>query len=171
MSKPDTATDATEVPDEPQLNGPADTADSSDDTPPTTDDQHPDDADEDDAGDVAKARAQAAKYRARLRETETERDQLREQLAAQHRALIDWRSTTADRGSVDPALLDAAGLNIEELLDDNGHLDMGKVDEFIDSTATRFKVHRQVKPNPQQGTPSLAPGNSLAAAFSRQRHP
>lgn len=131
----------------------------------------PDDTEEpadDDQGEDSQesANAEAAKYRRRLREAEGERDQLRDQLAAQHRAVIDWRATTAQAGAVDPQLLDAAGITVDELLDDTGHLDMAKVDQFIDSVATKFRVQRHAKPNPQQGNPSQArPTGTMADLF------
>lgn len=112
---------------------------------------------------------EAAKWRTKLRAVEAERDQLREQLTAQQRAVIDWRSATAVRGAVDPQLLDAAGIDITELLDDNGHLDMNLVDQFIDGTATKFRVHRTIKPNPQQGNPSEARGGGLVGMFQQDQ--
>jgi hypothetical protein len=135
---------------------------------PQADDQDDDAADpsSDDAdhGDISKARQQAAKYRARLRETETERDALRDQLDAQRRAVINWRATTT-AGGVDPALLDAAGINVAELIDDAGNLDMAAVDQFIDSTATRFKVARGFTPNRAQSAGGAGRAPSLADAF------
>lgn len=113
---------------------------------------------------------EAAKWRTKLRAAEAERDALQQQLDAQRRAVIDWRSSTAAHGAVDPQLLDAAGINITELLDDTGHLDMTLVDQFIDATATKFRVQRMAKPNPQQGAPSEArtPGG-LADVFREDR--
>jgi hypothetical protein len=131
-------------------------------------DESPSDVTEPDAehGD-GKARRDAAKYRTRLRETEAERDQLRDQLAGQRRAIIDHQATA--RG-VDPQLLDAAGLNIDELLDDEGqHVDTAKVAEFVDATAKRFKVGQGFTPNRgqgQSGGPVAAP--SMADAFRRR---
>lgn len=141
MTEPVTTPDATEV---------TDSAPETSETQPTDSPETTDDTD-DDAG---KGNKEAAKWRTKLRAAEAERDELRDQITAQHRAIIDWRSTTAVRGAVDPQLLDAAGIDIAELLNDNGHLDMDLVDQFIDATATRFNVHRTVKPNPQQGQPS-----------------
>ena len=113
---------------------------------------------------------EAAKWRTKLRAAEQERDALQQQLTAHQRAIIDWRSSNAVGGAVDPQLLDAAGIDINDLLDpDTGHLDMAKVDQFIDATATRFRVHRDVKPNPQQGNPSQARGGSLADLFDPNR--
>lgn len=134
-----------------------------------TDDGAPDDDqdDGDDRDDISRARYQAKKYRARLRETEAERDQLRDELAAQRRAIVDWRATTAADGAVAPELLDANAITIDDLLDEHGRLDMTAVDKFIDETAVKFRVQRAVKPNPQQGNPSQAPAPPrLADVFS-----
>ena len=98
---------------------------------------------------------EAAKYRRQLRATETERDQLRDQLAAQRRAVVDWRSSNAIGGAVDPELLDAAGIDVDTLIDpDTGQLDMTAVDAFIESTAAKFRVQRAIQPVRQQGQPS-----------------
>ena len=113
-----------------------------------------DESDDDGRGSGAR---EAAKYRRQLRATETERDQLRDQLTAQRRAVIDWRSSNAVGGSVDPQLLDAAGIDVDDFIDpETGHLDMTAVDAFIDSTAVKFRVQRTMKPNKQQGQPSQA---------------
>lgn len=107
------------------------------------------------------------KYRARLRETETERDRLRDQLTAQRRAIVDSQATA--RG-VDPQLLEGASVNIDDLLDDQSqHVDLTKVVEFVDETATRFKVARGFTANRAQGSsgaPAAPP--SLADAFRRR---
>lgn len=115
---------------------------------------------------------EAAKWRTKLRAAEAERDTLRDQLAAHQRAIIDWRAVNSAGGAVDPQLLDAAGINVTDLLDDQGQLDMAAVDTFIDATATRFRVHRQPRPNPQQGNPSQHRGHGGMADMIRdaQRH-
>ena len=112
--------------------------------------------------------AEAAKWRTKLRAAEAERDQLRDQITAQQRAMINWRASTAQAGAVDPQLLDAAGITITDLLDDNGHLDMTAVDQFIDQTAIKFRVQRHIKPNPQQGNPSAARATGGMADVFRQ---
>lgn len=125
--------------------------------------------DGDDGGDIAKARRQAANYRTQLRETQAERDQLRDSLTGQMRAVIDWRAAHHPSGALDPALLDAAGLDMTELADEAGNLDMAKVDDFIEATAARFSVRRAFKPNRAQGvggSPDVQP--SLADAFRRK---
>ena len=151
-------------------------------TPTEDDQQQPDadtpDVDSTDAGEHAEqdddqpedrtGSREAAKYRRQLRATETERDQLRDQMAAQRRAFIDWRSANAVGGAVDPELLDAAGIDVDTLLDpDTGQLDMDLVDRFIDDTAVKFRVQRTVKPNPQQGQPSQGAGASWASVIKQ----
>ena len=162
MSEPITEPTETPVPngapdDVSEIHTPAD---------PVEDDSSSDvtEPDADDQGD-GKGRSDAAKYRARLREAAAERDALRDQLAAQRRAIVDWRANSA-AVSVDPALLDAAGIDVDTLLDENGHLDMSAVDEFIGATAKRFNLAQGFRPNRAQGTsgaPAAPP--SLADAF------
>ncbi len=123
-------------------------------------------------GDEPSGNREAAKYRTQLRATETERDQLREQIAAQRRAVVDWRAANnPNTAPVDPALLDAAGINVDDLLDDNGHVDINKVDEFVTATASRFRVGQGFRPNRAQGqsgngAPVTKP--SLADAFRQK---
>ncbi len=110
-----------------------------------------------------------AKYRTERNEARAERDAIADQLAAQRRAVVDWRAANAPTGAVDPALLDAAGIDVDTLLDDKGHLDMTRVDEFVDATAKRFKIARSFAPNRAQGQSGTgtdnAPKKSLADAF------
>lgn len=129
------------------------------------------DAPDDDQGDEVdtgtKAGRDAAKYRARPRETEAERDAIRDQLAAQRRAMVDWRAQNGPTVAVDPALLDAAGIDVDTLVnEETGQLDMTAVDQFVSATAERFKLARGFVPNRAQGT-SGAPVSkpSLADAF------
>ncbi|MFN3003460.1 hypothetical protein ACK12G_09405 [Mycolicibacterium wolinskyi] len=159
MSNPITTdTDPTDNPDAEAVSTEPDTAPTAPDAPDETE------------GDQDNGNKEAAKWRRKLRDTEAERDTLRDQITAQHRAIIDWRASTAQSGAVDPQLLDAAGIDITALLDDNGHLDMTAVDQFIDQTAVKFRVQRTVKPNPQQGNPSAArPTGGLAGMFQEDR--
>lgn len=123
-------------------------------------------------GDRGAANREAARYRTQLRAAETERDGLRDQLSAQHRAIVDWRATNNPSGPVvDPALLDAAGISIGDLLDDTGHLDMAAVDQFIDSAVTKFGLPRGFVPNPAQGAAGHTPAgpSSLGDAFKQLR--
>ena len=69
---------------------------------------------------------EAAKYRRRLREAEAERDQLAEQIQALRRAEVQRQ--VADRLD-DPSDLWRAGVELDELLDQDGGIEQGKVDE------------------------------------------
>ncbi|ALI24935.1 hypothetical protein XA26_10780 [Mycolicibacterium fortuitum] len=118
---------------------------------------------------------EAAKYRTQLRAAEAERDQLRDQLTAQRRSLIDWRAAgNGPNGTVQPELLDAAGLDVDMLIDtETGQLDMNAVDQFIGATAQRFNIARGFTPNRGQGasgngTPPSKP--SIADAFKPPGH-
>lgn len=160
---------ATDTAQEDSRDDPGDLADDSD----GDDDSTEDDGDGGQQGDaVSRARQQAAKYRTRLRDTEAERDQLRSDLDAQRRAVVEWFATNRTQQwdpVVAPELLNAAGLDVAELLsEDDGHLDMAKVRDFIDATATRFRVTRGFAPNPAQGAGGPVPAKtSLADAFRR----
>jgi hypothetical protein len=130
--------------------------------------QPAEDTDTGDTGDTGKARRQAARYRTELRAAQTERDQLRDQLGGQRRAILDWRAKTA---GVSPVLLDAAGLDIDTLLnEDTGQLDIDLADQFITETATKFKIAKGFTPNRAQGQSSGQPATqpSLADAFRRR---
>lgn len=89
-------------------------------TPPTDDT-----AGAEPAGDAAKDSREAAKYRRRLRETETERDTLAERLTAMQRreaerVAIDVLADPAD-------LFTIGGTDLAELLDEAGDVDPEKV--------------------------------------------
>lgn len=117
--------------------------------------------DTDDSRTDAQIGREAAKYRVRLRETETkltEADTARQaavdQLTRQRQAIVD---ATLSAAGLDPALLTAAGHTVNDLLDDDGLVDTGKLAEAANEAVTRFNVQprRGVQPNRQQGTPSM----------------
>ncbi|ULN34186.1 hypothetical protein [Mycolicibacterium smegmatis] len=111
----------------------------------------------------------AAKYRRRLREAEAERDHAAAQLAASHRAMIDWRAQNPSRpgiAKVDPALLDAAGMDISTLVDtETGLVDMQAVDDFLETVADRFNVAKGLAPNRSQGIVGGHAGTGGLAGF------
>jgi hypothetical protein len=82
--------------------------------------------DDDDTGDGSGR--EAAKYRRRLREAEAERDQLAEQIEAMRRAEVE-RLATAD--SLRPAALWASGVELSDLVAEDGTVDESKVSEAI----------------------------------------
>lgn len=110
----DTTTEATEpadtdldVTEAAEVTEPADT-DAQDDTDPFADRQDRD----------------AAKYRRRLRDTEAERDTLAAQVEALQRAAIDAQ---AEAQAIKPAALWASGVQLADLLTDDGTVDPSKV--------------------------------------------
>lgn len=127
--------------------------------------------------------SEAARRRHQLREVEAERDQLRDQLAAQRRAMIEWRVANHPGGAIDPQLLTAAGLDFADLtaakytgedatergiLDDEGQLSMEALDAFAEAVARRFNVARLKSgpaPNPQQGIAPGKPSSTWAAVI------
>ncbi|OBG50180.1 hypothetical protein [Mycolicibacterium fortuitum] len=129
-------------------------------------------ADTDDSRTDAQIGREAAKYRVRLRETETkltEADTARQaaeqraeaaegQLTQQRQAIVDAALTAA---GLDPALLTAAGHAVDDLLDDGGMVDNGKLTEAVSDAMARFNVQprsRGPQPNYQQGKPSTGHG-------------
>lgn len=123
--------------------------------------------DTDDSRTDAQIGREAAKYRVRLRDTETkltEADKARQaavdQLTRQRQAIVDSALSAA---GLDPALLTAAGHTVADLLDDDGLVDSGKLTEAARDAMARFNVQprsRGPQPNRQQGQPSLGHGGS-----------
>lgn len=138
---------------------------------PEVNDTTADDRDHDgDHGDITKARREAARLRQRAKDAETQRDTLTVQLAAQQRAIVNH---LAEQLSVHPDLLDAAGLDVTTLLDDNGMVNVDAAAEYIEATAKRFRVIRGHQPNPAQGAGSghMPRTPQLRDAFASQQRP
>lgn len=72
---------------------------------------------------------EAAKYRRRLREAETERDTLAGRVETLQRREVERHA--ADRLAQPSDLFTVAGVALPELLDDAGDVDPGKVDEAV----------------------------------------
>lgn len=89
---------------------------------------------EDDAG---KASKEAAKYRHQLRATEAERDGLAARLASVQRSQVDAQVTGA---GVKPEALWAAGVELEDLLTDDGTVDPAKVSDAIAGARETFGI-------------------------------
>ena len=96
------------------------------------------DEDQDDAGDGPGR--EAAKYRRRLREAETERDRLSERVESLQRAEVE-RLATAD--SLRPAALWSSGVELADLLSDDGTVSAAKVSAAIDGAREQLGI-----PNP-----------------------
>lgn len=95
---------------------------------------------------------EAAKYRARLRDAETERDGLRTQLDTIRRGEVErLAAATVAR----PDAIWKAGIELADMLDDNGTVDPGKVTEAVRGAAEALGLARPV---PQPRKPRYNPG-------------
>jgi hypothetical protein len=123
------------------------------------------DADAEDQGDRRKS--EGGKYRARLREAETERDALRDQLGALHDGLVNDALAAA---GLDRRLFDAAGNTVADFIADDGRIDSAKLKGAIDSARAEFKVATGFAPNRAQGMGGTPPPTkpSLSDAFRRR---
>lgn len=86
-----------------------------------------------------KAGKEAAKYRTRLRETEAERDALVEKVTALRRAAVDDR-VKAHKVPVDGFW--ASGVQLEDLMDEDGNLDDEKVKAAADTAVETLGLER-----------------------------
>ena len=112
-----------------------------------------DDGGNDDA--VVTANREAAKYRRRLRETETERDTLAARVEAMTRAEIE--RTTAAR-LTDPADLWRAGIQLADLIAGDGSIDTTKLDTAIAAVAEQHPHWAKQPPTPNPRRAGLRSG-------------
>lgn len=110
-------------------------ADTNDATDTGTGDDTEVDEDQDDAGDGPGR--EAAKYRRRLREAETERDQLAAQVDALQRAEVERHAAAAE---LKPAALWSAGTQLADLLADDGTVDAAKVSTAIGAAREQLGI-------------------------------
>lgn len=97
---------------------------------------------------------EAAKYRTRLRETEAERDTVREQMTTLRRQVAEGAS-----GLAKPAALWAAGADPADLFTDDGQLDPDALSAAVDQARETLGVERKPatpKPDMTQGSQSNA---------------
>lgn len=92
-----------------------------------------------DGGDTDSRGREAAKYRRRLRDTEAERDALKDQLTTMRRQAVDQAVAEHGRG-VTSAAMWAAGVEVDELIGDDGSIDTTKVLDAIESTRTTLGI-------------------------------
>ena len=110
---------------------------------------------------------EARKYRKRAQEAEAERDALRTQLDT-------LRTSVAERmsGLTKPEALWAAGVTLEDVLDDDGNVDETKVRAAAQTASDRLGLARGPRPDPTQGargTPTSSPLQNFAEAFAPPR--
>lgn len=120
-----------------------------------------------DQGKPDSPNAEAAKYRHRAKEAEAERDALAEQVTALRRAAVEDRLKAQH---VAPAGFWAAGVQLEDLLDDEGNLDDEKVKTAADNAVETLGLERvgvHMKPVHAEGrTTRATPSKSWESAFS-----
>ncbi|MGI1849936.1 hypothetical protein [Rhodococcus sp. SJ] len=108
---------------------------------------------------------EAAKYRRRLRDTEKERDALLEQVDTLRREAIE---RLAAQHLAKPEGLWAAGVTVDQLLDDDGHIDQKKVTAATQAAITDLGLARKLSNHvPREGgNPRPGGGDRFTEAFS-----
>lgn len=120
-------------------------------------------------GEAESGNSEAARYRRRLREAEAERDSLRSQVESLRRAEVERQ--VADELE-DPSDLWRGGAEVGELLDDQGGVDRGKVDEAVLAVVTQHPGWRRrprSAPDVDQGRSSDMPSGASWAGLLRSR--
>lgn len=102
--------------------------------------QPTDDASTDDTGEDS-GNAEAARWRRKLRETETERDALAQQLEAVQRQQVEGLL-----GGVKPQAVWAVA-ELSELLAEDGTIDTGKVTAAVEAAREKFGITKPAKGN------------------------
>lgn len=125
-----------------------------------------DDATDDEGDDAgrAKLRGEAKSLRGRLRDTEAERDTLRDQLDSLRRAEV-VRHATGENALADGGDLERAGVQVADLLGDDGTVDPVKVGVAVQKVLADRPhwAHRpptRPRPDPSQGVRGAAPDGS-----------
>lgn len=111
---------------------------------------------EDEATEDAGANREAARYRKRLRETEGERDQLAERLNAMRRTEVERLAGDTLRV---PSALWASGVDLADLLDEQGNIDQAKVKAAAASALDSLGLERRRQNHvPREGSYAAARG-------------
>lgn len=113
----------------------------------------------------SKAARDAAKYRTQVRELETERTQLTEQLENVQRQVIDAH---IEKHGLTPALLWRTGLEAREVLDDDGRVNPDRVREACDTVRTEFNLN-STRLDPAQNADVDAPEDRAPQLFTPRR--
>lgn len=104
--------------------------------------------------------AEAAKYRRRLRDTESERDALAARIESGEQHLVDYALSAA---GLDARLWQVSEVDLEDFRSEAGHLDIAGLIERAGEI--RRELSGGPQPNPQQGNPSHPPKGGLADVF------
>lgn len=98
---------------------------------------------------------EAARYRRQLRQTESERDTLRERLTALQRAEVERLAGTTGAKLAAPSAIWADGVQLDDLLDQDGRVDPERVTAAAEQAAERLGLARRTptrpRPDPSQG--------------------
>ncbi|MED5813868.1 hypothetical protein VST63_16030 [Mycolicibacterium sp. 050232] len=139
---------------------------------PADGDTPSDESDQDDAG----GNREAAKYRRRLRDTETERDTLRDRLTVLQRSEVERLVANRFR---DPADVWRDGARVDDLLDDNGDIDPAKVNTAA-TAVLKAHPHWDIAAaprSPREGqlqsgasAPAMPRRDPFTAAFAPREH-
>lgn len=138
-----------EATESPVSDAPAD-SESVDETAQETAQEVAQDAGDDEGGNPNK---EAAKYRRRLRETETERDELRATVESLQRQIVD---DTVSRTGV-PSKAFWSATELATLLDDNGTVNREAVTQTAENVRQEYSIARLPAPNPAQGSSASGP--------------
>lgn len=110
---------------------------------------------------LTKARKEAASYRTRLRDVEARLEAATGQLTRLRRAAIEQAATGPGRLR-DGADLWAAGITVDELVDDDGNVDRDLLDQAVTKVRTDRPHWAAPQPTPQRPREKLTPGASPA---------
>lgn len=116
----------------------------------------------------SRANAEAARYRRQLRDTEAERDTLRDRVESLQRTEAE---RIARNQGVKASALWAAGATLPDLLDDGGNIDPDKVSEAVATAVDALGLRRELRGHvPAEGrTPDpskLGPRSGFTDAFT-----
>jgi len=122
-----------------------------------------------DGPDDGKGSREAARYRRQLRAVEADRDALTARVEALQRSQVEARVEVL---GVKPAALWAAGVEVADLLADDGTVDAEKVTQAVTQVRDTFGIRQPAKPRPRMfrsGASSASTqvsGSNWQAAFS-----
>lgn len=110
---------------------------------------------------------EAAKYRHRLREAEAQRDALGEKVTALQRLAVE---VEAAKHVYKPEALWAAGVDLADVLGEDGLPDPARVEAASHDAVQRLGLNTRPKPDPGQGARySIPVGPSFSDAFKPNR--
>lgn len=122
---------------------------------------------QDDGGKLRKIRKEAATYRQRARDAETERDTLKERVEA-----LEWREVQRHipKGAPKLEALKKLGLELDEVRDDAGDIDPVKVSTVVEAAAEMVGVSLNAAPRmPLEGKAPASQAIPADVASSLQK--